>query len=216
MRSGSITGRHRVGTVVPGPRRALARTFDGRDMLRNSPPSLALTASESCMAKCAFCGTTILFGGKKVEGLTFCNNKCLVNGRLAFVAREIPNDVVASQARAVHGGPCPVCGEHRGPVDVHTSHKVASFLIMTSWSSTPRVSCRSCGTRAQIGALFYSLALGWWGIPWGILMTPVQVVKNLTALLHSEQSLTPSDQLEQLIRISMASQGLEASQHASY
>lgn len=167
------------------------------------------------MARCTFCGTTVLFGGKKVEDLTFCNDKCLSNGQLALVARQIPDGVVATQARAIHGGACPVCGENRGPVDVHTSHKVASFLVMTSWSSKPRISCGSCGTRAQFGALMYSLFLGWWGIPWGILMTPVQIVRNLAAILRSEQSLTPSDQLEQLVRIGMASQALETRQQAT-
>ena len=167
------------------------------------------------MAKCTYCGTTVLFGGKKVEGLTFCNNKCLAKGQVALVAGQVPDNIVTAQAREIHAGACPVCGERRGPVDVHTSHKVASFLIMTSWSSTPRVSCSSCASRAQLGALFYSILLGWWGIPWGIIMTPVQVVKNIAALLRSSESLTPSDQLEQLVRMSIASNALEANRQPS-
>lgn len=161
------------------------------------------------MAKCAYCGTTVLFGGKKAEGLTFCNNKCLSEGQVVLVAKQVPSDLVSEQARAVHSGPCPVCGEKRGPVDVHTSHKVASFVLMTSWSSTPRVSCSSCGTKAKLGALTYSLLLGWWGLPWGVIMTPVQVLKNLISLVRSETSTTPSGQLEQFVRNSIASQALE-------
>jgi hypothetical protein len=164
------------------------------------------------MAKCANCGTTILFGGKKIDDLRFCNNKCLANGQVVLVAAQIPDDVVAAQAREIHAGACPVCEKNRGPVDVHTSHKIISFLIMSSWSSTPRISCNSCGTKAQLGGLFYSLILGWWGIPWGIIMTPVQVVKNIGGLLSSEQSLTPSEQLEHLVRMGIATHSLEASQ----
>jgi hypothetical protein len=162
------------------------------------------------MAKCAYCGTTVLFGGKKEEGFTFCNNKCLSEGRVVLVAKQVPNDLVSQEARVVHSGPCPVCNQKRGPVDVHTSHKVASFVLMTSWSSTPRVSCSSCGTKAKLGAVVYSLVLGWWGLPWGIIMTPVQVLKNLVPLLRSETSATPSGQLEQFVRNSIASQALEA------
>lgn len=164
------------------------------------------------MATCASCGTTILFGGKKIDDLRFCNDKCMTDGQVLLVASQVPADVVATQARAIHAGSCPVCQQSRGPVDVHTSHKVASFLIMSSWSSTPRVSCNSCGTRAQLGALVYSLILGWWGIPWGLIMTPVQVVKNIAAMLRSEDSLTPSEQLEHLVRMGIASQALEANQ----
>lgn len=166
------------------------------------------------MAKCAYCGSTVLFGGKKVESLTFCNDTCLSKGRVALVAGQVPDDLVATQARAIHSGPCPVCGEKRGPVDVHTSHKVTSFILMTSWSSTPRISCRSCGVKSQFDALVYSLFLGWWGLPWGILMTPVQIVKNIVALLHSETSVNPTPQLEQLIRNSIASQALETNEQA--
>ena len=162
------------------------------------------------MAKCTYCGSTILFGGTKVEGMTFCNDTCLSRGRVALVGGQVPDDLVATEARTIHSGPCPVCGERRGPVDVHTSHKIASFILMTSWSSNPRISCRSCGVKSQLGALFYSLFLGWWGIPWGIIMTPVQVIKNIIALLHSETSVNPTPRLEQLVRMGIASQALEA------
>lgn len=167
------------------------------------------------MAKCAYCGTTILFGGKKVEDLTFCSTKCLTKGQVALVARTVPDDLVVSQARTVHAGPCPVCNQKRGPVDVHTSHKVASFILMTSWSSNPRVSCRSCGVKAQFGGLLYSLFLGWWGFPWGILMTPVQVTKNIFGMLRSDTSVNPSEQLEQIVRMNIAVQALENQQQAA-
>lgn len=166
------------------------------------------------MAKCAYCGTTVLLGGKKVEDFTFCNEKCLSNGQIVMVAGSVPNDLVASQALAIHSGPCPVCKERRGPVDVYTSHKIASFILMTSWSSTPRISCRPCGVKAQFSALVYSLFVGWWGLPWGLIMTPVQVVRNFYALLHGETSANPTPQLEQLVRMNIALQALSSNEQA--
>ena len=166
------------------------------------------------MATCAHCGKTILFGGKKLEDRRFCSKACLSHGHVAVLAEQIPDDVVAAQAREIHAGACPVCNEQRGPVDVHTSHKIISFILMSSWSSNPRVSCGSCAKKAQFGGLLYSFFLGWWGIPWGIIMTPVQVVKNLAALFRSEESLTPSEQLQQLVRMNIANQVIESQPQA--
>jgi hypothetical protein len=167
------------------------------------------------MPKCAYCNSTLLFGGKKVDDMTFCNAKCLSQGQLLIVARNIPNDLVSTQARNIHSGTCPVCHEQRGQVDVHTSHKIMSFVLMTSWSSNPRISCRSCGVKSQLGATVYSLLLGWWGIPWGLLITPVQIFKNIFAMLRNVESVTPSPQLEQMVRLAIASQALSDNQRAA-
>jgi ribosomal protein L24E len=91
------------------------------------------------MAKCAYCGSTILFGGKQASALRFCNDKCLGKGQIVLIAGSVPDDVVKTQARSVHAGPCPICNEQRGPVDAYTSHKIISFLVMTQFSSTPRI-----------------------------------------------------------------------------
>ena len=56
--------------------------------------------------------------------------------------------------------------------------------------------------------MVYSIFLGWWGIPWGILLTPVQIGKNVVALFKSHSSVDPSAQLGQLVRIGIASQAL--------
>ena len=167
------------------------------------------------MAKCAYCGTTLLFGGKSHGNLRFCNDKCLSNGQVLLVAQEVPDEMVKAQAREIHSGLCPVCRGRSGPVDVQTSHKVISFVLMTSWSSTPRISCRSCGRRAQLGATLYSLFLGWWGFPFGLLMTPVQITKNIAGMLRSSDSMSPSPQLEQMVRLNIASQAIERAQQES-
>lgn len=164
------------------------------------------------MAKCSYCGTTILFGGKRVQDFVFCNDQCLGNGQALIVSRDIPDDLVLEQTRRVHSGACPVCGASGGPVDVHTAHKVTSFLVMTSWSSQPRVSCRSCGTKAQLAAAAHSLFLGWWGFPWGLMLTPVQVARNLMGLMRSDDPLHPSPELENIVRLSIANHAIAASQ----
>ena len=155
------------------------------------------------MAKCETCGTTILFGGVRDGDLRFCNEKCHRDGQWLRVAGQLPPDLVASQVAQVHQGSCPKC-RGRGPVDVHNSYKVWSLLILTSWSTQPQVSCRSCGRKSQIGYTFFSLLCGWWGFPWGLIVTPVQLGRNLVALFSGPDPGHPSPQLESIVRRTLA------------
>jgi hypothetical protein len=160
------------------------------------------------MASCSFCGSTIVFGGKKDGALRFCNATCQEKGVLIRLAEQVPHEAVEEAVRATHSGSCPVC-QGRGPVDVHTSHQVISFLVMTRWSSHPRLSCRSCGCKAKLGNALLSLLLGWWGFPWGLILTPVQVGRNLIGLAAGSQTDKPSEQLRRMIRIRLAAEALQ-------
>ena len=118
------------------------------------------------MAKCAYCGTTILFGGKRDGDLRFCNQKCFQKSDVVRFAQRLPDDVVQKEAATVHQGTCPRC-QGPGPVDVHVSYRVWSAIHVTQWSSRPQISCRSCGVKSKVRDMLYCLALGWWGVPWG-------------------------------------------------
>jgi hypothetical protein len=161
------------------------------------------------MAKCDYCGTTILFGGVREGNLRFCNADCHTNGYLCVVAEKVPEDIVAEHLSALHQGNCPKCGGP-GPVDLHTAHFVWSAFIMTSWRSRPEVCCRWCGKKAKLGGLLSSATLGWWGIPWGIVLTPVQVIRNVAGLLSSPDPTQPSAELANIVRIQLASQFVDA------
>jgi len=160
------------------------------------------------MATCDYCGTTIVFGGVKDNELRFCNAECHQKGHVVVLSRSVPKDIVDNQVRQIHRGPCPKC-HGSGPVDVHTSHRIYSLLMYTSWSSSPNVSCRSCGMKSQIGNTIFSLALGWWGFPWGFIMTPVQIGRNIIGMVKGPDESKPSGKLENLVRISIASQTLQ-------
>jgi hypothetical protein len=147
------------------------------------------------MAKCFACGTTILFGGTRDGELRFCNAQCAQRGFLVRVANALPPDVVLQQTQNIYHGACPRCSGP-GPVDVHTSYRVWSAVLMTSWQSRPQISCRSCGRKSQLGDALFSLALGWWGFPWGLLFTPVQIGRNIAALFGSQGEHGPSKDLE--------------------
>jgi hypothetical protein len=155
------------------------------------------------MASCDSCGTTILFGGKTLGSYRFCSDRCASRAALLNRAAQIPAELVRERASAIRAGTCPVC-EGPGPVDVHTSHQVYSVLIVTSWRSDPRLSCRSCGVKAQAQGALLSLVAGWWGFPWGIIMTPVQIARNLAGMASSSEGLAPSPELEKITRTLLA------------
>ena len=157
------------------------------------------------MAGCNSCGTTILFGGVRSGDLRFCNDKCLAKGYLVRVAQQIPIDVLKQQTFRVYHGVCPKC-KGPGPVDVHTSYQVVSLVFVTQWKNTPQVSCRRCGVKSQFGDALISLLAGWWGFPWGIVMTPVQIIRNLTAAFRHHADQAPSRELQQAVSMMMAQQ----------
>ena len=165
------------------------------------------------MAKCASCGSTIVLGGKKDGERTYCNEKCQQIGALVRVADQLPDADVRQRVASIHQGRCPRC-QGAGPVDIHVSHRIWSALLFTSWSSQPQMSCRRCGIRSKIRDVFFSLFLGWWGFPWGLIMTPVQIVRNLAGLASNPDPTRPSDALTSMVKANLAAKYLAAQQAA--
>ncbi len=160
------------------------------------------------MAACAYCGTTILFGGIKDDDLRFCNDECFENGYALVIARSVSDNVVKREANKIYNGACPKC-QGIGPVDVHVSHRVYSVLLYSSWSSIPNICCRSCGLKSQASNALFSLFCGWWGFPYGLIMTPIQIVRNIFGMARPPEEFAPSEKLENLVRIDLATQYIE-------
>src|SRR5262245_65904674 len=104
------------------------------------------------MAACAYCGTSILFGGTREGDLRFCNADCQQKGYVAVVAQQVPEGVVSEQVSRVHQGLCPKCGGS-GPVDVQNSYRVWSSVLMTWWDSSPHVVWYARGRRVRSGSV---------------------------------------------------------------
>ena len=162
------------------------------------------------MTLCAQCGARILWGGVLDGGYRFCSDKCRSNCGIIGMCKLLSDDVVHQHLLDLHAGPCPLCGGS-GPVDVHTAHRVWSMLILTSWSSSSRVCCRSCGVKHQVGSIAFCTVLGWWGFPAGLAVTPIQIVRNLVAMLNPPNPDLPSVELEHMLREGMASELLALS-----
>ncbi len=163
------------------------------------------------MAKCDYCGSFLIFSGKKDGNLKFCNDECHAHGYVLNVADQIPADILCENVIEVHSGNCPKCGK-AGPVDVHTSHSIWSAFILSSWKSKPDICCHSCGIKNKIGGMLFSGVFGWWGFPWGIIMTPIQVGRNFFGLFHKPDPARPSSELENIVKVHMAQHAIAAAQ----
>lgn len=157
------------------------------------------------MAQCAQCGETILFGGVSENDQRFCDDNCREQSQLMNAGMQVSEEEIAEIVWSVHGGPCPRCGGP-GPVDVYTSHLVISVILVTSSRSRPQISCRSCGIKAKLGGALLSGVLGWWGIPWGVLFTPLYIIRNLVGIFFSPDPTQPSTKLERLVILSIGKQ----------
>jgi hypothetical protein len=168
------------------------------------------------MSTCAFCGNIILFGGKRSGNLRFCSEKCFRKGSNAIAADrlydELPEELIQKQIQAVHQGDCPRCGRP-GPVDFHESHRVWSAIHLTSWKTRTHLTCRSCGVKAQLGDTLYSMLLGWWGVPFGLVLTPVQIIRNIAGMVRGPDPSRPSLKLDTHVRLDLANRA--AAIHAS-
>jgi hypothetical protein len=149
-------------------------------------------------------GEGVCFFGTVREGEhRYCSEEC--RGQNAFKARcdQIPAGTVREHLREAQQGSCPDC-RGRGPLDIHVVYWVWSAIIFTRWGKTPRFSCRPCATKRQLVSLGSCFILGWWGVPWGLFLTPLQLYRNLRALLLRRDSPDASPELERVVRIRLA------------
>jgi hypothetical protein len=116
-------------------------------------------------------------------------------GSLDKVAQDTPEQDIAQHALRIKHGNCPLCHRSGSGVEVRESYWVWSALVITRWQTRRAVCCRACGVHENWNALGFSLGLGWWGIPAGILLTPCQITRNLLAIARRREKPEPSKAL---------------------
>ena len=155
------------------------------------------------MSACNNCGKSILFGGRKIDRYRYCGTACANRHPLLRAAEQVPAHVVQQYAEQWRAGACPQCKKTAGPIDVYAQHRVHSFVLMTQWSTRRKVSCRRCGRGSQLAGTLYSAALGWWGFPWGLVITPIQIARNIAGICRAHPA-RPSADFERVVRLQLA------------
>jgi endogenous inhibitor of DNA gyrase (YacG/DUF329 family) len=151
------------------------------------------------MEICPNCGATVENDRKiTFQDSTFCSVKCLQErfpDAEILVENQDPIDHIATQ---IHEGACPLCGR-LGTVDIYSSYRVISFLVLTSFSTIPELSCWRCAVKAKIKNGLITLLFGWWGIPCGIVLTPIYLLRNLISCITTSTH-KPSKKLKEFVK----------------
>lgn len=158
--------------------------------------------------ECPTCGLSVLFGGVKDGDQKYCSKKCYEADEVNRIALQIQQDDVISLTNKIRNGKCPVCQGH-GPIDVHKSYFVYSVIIYTRYKTKEHIMCRECARKKQLSDLLLSFLFGWWGIPFGILITPVQITKTIFALFNNPGQIEPTELMTKRIRQILAAKKME-------
>jgi hypothetical protein len=159
---------------------------------------------------CPTCGNSILFGGIKNGERKYCSKKCYEADEVNRFAVTIPDQVVEDLSYDIHDGKCPKCNGD-GPIDVHKSYSVYSITLYTKWTTHEHIICKKCASKKQTTNLVSSLLLGWWGFPFGLIVTPIIALMNIIAMFQNRSTREPSKVLKKHSRSILASQHFENS-----
>jgi hypothetical protein len=153
------------------------------------------------MATCDFCGTYFTFGALKTGRHSFCSGACQDRGRVLQTLDQLSTADLDRYVNEAHHSICQSCKEQKS-IDVRRSHWVWSAGFVTRWGSTAKVECAVCSRPRQLKALLLSLLVGWWGVPFGVFITPVQVVRNIKGLVGGRTG--PSPELRRIVLLKLA------------
>ena len=156
---------------------------------------------------CPSCGNSVLFGGIKEGNKRYCSKKCFQLDEINRIAAKIPDNIVDALVVKLHDGHCPKC-HGAGPIDIHKSYSIYSVVIYTKWKTIEHLLCKKCATKQQVSDLAGSLLLGWWGIPFGILITPIISLSNVIAMMKSPGKKGPTKSLKRWARTMLANKEL--------
>jgi hypothetical protein len=95
--------------------------------------------------------------------------------------REYSAAEIGQYAELLRGLPCPVCRASGQKLNATIAYSAKSFILFTFSRKEPVIACPTCLDKKNLQAFLWTLLLGWWGIPWGILKTPIYLFRNLAA-----------------------------------
>ena len=157
---------------------------------------------------CPTCGNSILFGGIKEGKKKYCSKKCYEADEINRAAAAIPEIAVVAFSQKIHRGECPKCNG-AGPIDIHKSYSVYSVLFYTKWETNEHVLCKKCASKQQKIDLTGSLLLGWWGFPFGLIVTPIIALMNVVSMYQNPGVNGPTSTLMSHSRFTIAVQQAE-------
>jgi hypothetical protein len=118
---------------------------------------------------------------------------------------SLPEDMIENEVARIHAGPCPLC-RGPGPVDIFKSHWVRSFVVVTQWGSHVSISCRPCRNKQWLADTATTVGIGWLGM-FGMIVMPIQLVRNAWEFYGGPRPQAPSKRLHALVRNQLQQSG---------
>ncbi len=146
-------------------------------------------------SRCDYCNNSAKNNPTLDGGQRFCSANCLQAARVNEAAVDLTKAEIEQAAVKIRSGPCPICGQTATPVEVRSFHRVASFVVLTNYTRTSKICCLECAKKGSWEAFFSTLVMGWWGIPFGIFMTPAYLIANIGEMFEHRKMGEPSDDL---------------------
>jgi hypothetical protein len=122
---------------------------------------------------------------------------------------SLADRIVEDRLKAMREVPCPTCGGP-GPIDCFTRHWIWSAVVITNRGRTSSVACWPCARKAYWESILQAMLFGWWGIPHGVLFTPIQIGRNVMGLLHPHDPENPTRALRELVRVNVMAGGKDS------
>lgn len=95
--------------------------------------------------------------------------------------KTFSEEEIKSYAELVRDLPCPICNTTDDKLNGTMVHTLKSFIVFSYSQAEPLIGCSSCLDKANNRAILSTALLGWWGIPWGVIKTPIYIFRNLKA-----------------------------------
>ena len=102
----------------------------------------------------------------------------LLNGLIAQNEQHSIEDIY-HYAELLRNCPCPICNNTRDKLNGTIYHSIKSIIVMSITETRWIIACPDCLDKQNRKDIVSCSLLGWWGIPWGILKTPVYIYRNL-------------------------------------
>ena len=122
-----------------------------------------------------------------------------IEAQLGLLRPEEREELVARFRRL----PCPICRAVGGLLNAAMVATARSFLIVTSYETRVVVGCPRCIIAASREASNVTLALGWWGIPWG----PIRAFQAISVNAAANSTAQGDQATEVLKRYVAANRG---------
>lgn len=168
--------RYAVGELAEEAKQAICLLLRERGISSIDLKTLAIQARKAEYRKtkgnksCDYCNSSATYKPVLDSGQRFCSVDCLNNTRLSEISEDIPGREIILHAKELKSSECPKCHIKDNNVEARKYHTIISIVFLSFISDKTHICCISCGRKTNFFAIVYCFFLGWWGIPFGIIV----------------------------------------------